>query len=156
MTTILLPPHFGYDSTTMVLGCPSKGGIYVYYTYCPIDLDFLHLDRFNPVSRSPNTVEEDVHCVNMRKLGARWWESEEAWDRYAIFHQQSPDDPFIVVGWLSGGGVWVLKTTRQEALKLGAGKAGNAYNMDERCQIIEKLGGTFYKEPEKCPHLDLA
>ncbi len=31
----------------------------------------------------------------------------------------------------------------------------NAYTMDERCSIIEQLGGTFYANPKDCPDLDL-
>ena len=31
----------------------------------------------------------------------------------------------------------------------------NAYTMDERCNIIEQLGGTFYANPKDCPDLDL-
>ena len=32
----------------------------------------------------------------------------------------------------------------------------NAYSMEERCKVIELLGGTFYADPKDCLDLDLA
>jgi hypothetical protein len=62
----------------------------------------------------------------------------------------------MYVEWPSGGGVWVIKTTFEDAGDRGLGRIGNAYSMDERCEIMKDLGGTFYAEPKKCPHLNLA
>ena len=58
-------------------------------------------------------------------------------------------------GWPAGGGVWILSEDGEIAGKKHAGMLFNAYTMDERCNIIEQLGGTFYANPKDCPDLDL-
>jgi hypothetical protein len=63
---------------------------------------------------------------------------------------------FIAAGWPAGGGVWVLREDAERAGEKDAGMLFNAYTMEERCAIIEQLGGTFYADPKDCPHLDLA
>lgn len=64
-------------------------------------------------------------------------------------------DSFIRVAWPRGGGVCVLQTTEAGAGDIGAAIVHNAYTMEERCRIIEELGGTFYADPKDCPYLDL-
>ena len=93
----------------------------------------------------------------MRQLGPVWWESEYAWAMNWI----SGGDPgvitrFIYTGWPDEGGVWVLIATDAIDGGKSAGMLFNAYNMEERCIMIEKLGGTFYADPKDCPDLDLA
>jgi hypothetical protein len=93
----------------------------------------------------------------VRQLGAKWWESETA-EFYGSWETRTRtnwDDKFIITGWPAGGGVWVLNGTIREATKKHAGMAFNAFNMEERSKIIEKLGGTFYTNPKDCPDLDL-
>lgn len=94
----------------------------------------------------------------MRRLGATWWESEEAY-----FHNQISTLPegadertnnYIRVGWPAGGGVWVWKTTRDEASEKGGAKLQNANSMEERCELIKMLGGVLYADPKACPYLD--
>lgn len=54
------------------------------------------------------------------------------------------------------GVVWALHTTVEEATKKGIGLVHNAYNMEERCRVIEHIGGIFYADPKDCPYLDLS
>lgn len=56
------------------------------------------------------------------------------------------------------GGVWALSMTRREAYDLEKlfGLIYNARDMNERCRMIERFGGTFYEDPRDCPYLDLA
>lgn len=61
---------------------------------------------------------------------------------------------YIRVGWPAGGGVWIWRTTNDEAGKKGGAKLQNAHTMEERCELIEQLGGVFYEDPTACPHLD--
>lgn len=145
---------FGAGPGTLVFGWPSKGGLYVLRGCGGVELDFLQLDRFNVTIRSQNPAEEDAHCANMRKLGATWFESEEAFLLSALQHSR-PDRLVLFAGWPLAGGVWVLKTTYAEASSRGLGRIKNALNMEERCQAIEKLGGIFYADPKDCEHLDL-
>ncbi|RAL09284.1 uncharacterized protein BO97DRAFT_427554 [Aspergillus homomorphus CBS 101889] len=58
-------------------------------------------------------------------------------------------------GWAATGGVWVLHCTRAKAARKGASRNHIAATMEERCQVIEKLGGVFYANPRDCLHLDL-
>lgn len=65
-----------------------------------------------------------------------------------------PDDrEYIKVGWTSNGGVCVWKTTGMHARGRGGAQLQNARTMQERCMIIEKLGGIFYPDPKDCPFL---
>ena len=72
------------------------------------------------------------------------------------FGERDPEEKiYIRAGWPPGGGVWVWQTTKDEAGKKGAAKLQNANTIDERCDMLEKLGGTFYPDPKACPYLDL-
>lgn len=90
----------------------------------------------------------------MRRLGAVWWKSEEAYVLSQLEYTKLTDS-FIRVGWPAGGGVWVLKTTEKGASEKGAAVIQNAYDMEERCRVLEQTGGAFYANPEDCPYLDL-
>ena len=96
-----------------------------------------------------------VHAVRM--LGATWYDTAFALEE-EILHQTVlvPDrmkrgnTPYIKTGWPSNGkGVWVLNTTQSRANELGAARIYNARDMDERCQIIESIGGVYYSDPKK-------
>jgi hypothetical protein len=85
--------------------------------------------------------------------------SEGAWFKSILpiyVPLQPREEKFIITGWPVGGGVWVLSSTASEASAKNAGMAFNASTMEERCKIIEKLGGRFYANPKDCPDLDLA
>lgn len=144
--------QFGVRSGAAVRGYPSHGGLYVLHCNA-VELDFLHLDRFHIAMRSPDQEEEDAHCANMRKLGAMWWESEEAYIRKAM-DPNKYNDPVVFVGWPAGGGAWVLRTTHGDASERGIGRINNAYNMEEQCRIIRQMGGIYYENPRD--GLDLA
>jgi hypothetical protein len=93
----------------------------------------------------------------VRQLGAQWWESELAWaESLREVRADLPEEEFIAAGWPAGGGVWVLSGDIEAACGKHAGMLFNAYTMEERCNMIEKLGGTFYANPQDCPDLDLA
>lgn len=92
----------------------------------------------------------------MRRLGPTWWESEKAWvlSQISVTPEERAND-YIQVGWSSDGGVWVWKTTKMDMNDGGGAQLQNARTMQERCMMIEKLGGTFYADPKDCPFLDL-
>ncbi|KAL2017441.1 hypothetical protein VTK56DRAFT_2097 [Thermocarpiscus australiensis] len=151
-----------YDNTpgALVYGWPAKGGMYTLLA-SPVELDFLGLDRFKPVLHpspyDPTAApDEEEHCDRMHKLGAHWWETD-----LEYFREKNDDytpvpgipGPFFCVGWPAGGGVWVLSTSKRIAAKKNAGILFNAYNMEERCKVIEQLGGTFYADPKDCLEL---
>ncbi|KAI0179860.1 hypothetical protein GGR52DRAFT_215683 [Hypoxylon sp. FL1284] len=138
--------QFGVRSGAAVRGYPSRGGVYVLHCN-PVELDFLQLDRFHIAMRSLDQKEEDRHCFNMRKLGATWWQSEEAYARRAMEWFDRAKEPVTYVGWPSSGGVWVLRTTQGDAAERGVGRINNAFNMEERWRVIRDMGGIFYENP---------
>lgn len=71
---------------------------------------------------------------------------------YNLSQLEYPDltDSFIRAGWSVGGSLWVLKTTLK-----GAAISHNAYDMEERCRVLEQIGDVFHAKPKDCPHLDL-
>lgn len=92
----------------------------------------------------------------MRQLGATWWPSEEEWIKDGIeVKYDETSEPVIEVGWPAEGGVWVLKTTLGGAIDRGTARISIARDMEERCRVIQQLGGVFYANPKDCPHLDL-
>ncbi len=93
----------------------------------------------------------------MRRLGADWWKSEYAWSEYKReVYPRGLGETFLATGWPAGGGVWILSEDEEIAGKKHAGMLFNAYTMEERCSIIEQLGGPFYANPKDCLDLDLA
>lgn len=86
-------------------------------------------------------------------LGARWYKSAHAlgqeWfeEMISIPRLNTDSMPYIKTGWPSNGkGVWVLNTTQSRAAELGAGRIYNARDMEERCRIIESIGGVYYSD----------
>ncbi|OTB02047.1 hypothetical protein M426DRAFT_322995 [Hypoxylon sp. CI-4A] len=144
--------QFGVRSGAAVRGYPSYGGVYVLHCTA-VELDFLGLDRFHIAMRSINQDEEDVHCNNMRRLGATWWDSEATYRRWAM-NPNKTGSPVTFVGWPAGGGVWVLRTTYDEASARGMGRINNCYTMDERCRLIKELGGEYYQNPREGLYLE--
>ncbi|KAJ5974087.1 hypothetical protein N7481_011297 [Penicillium waksmanii] len=153
--------HYGTGPSTIVSGWPSQGGMYTLQVSSRVEIDFLELDPFNSTLRPTDSdpewqQKENKHCDLMRQLGPTWWQNENVW----MLNQMSaiPDErvnEYIRVGWTSDGGVWVWKTTRSDADEIGGAQLLNARTMQERCMMIEKLGGTFYADPKDCPFLDL-
>lgn len=145
--------------STIVYGYPSTGGTLI-LPYCNgVDLSFLDLPRFERSSRSEDEEVEDRHCARMRMLGAWWFNSVDEYDRMQWLE---PDvlarKKIVTVAWPQDerAGVWVL-TLRGvgEAADKGLGAVWNAASMDERCEVIEKMGGQFYADPKECPDLQV-
>ncbi|KAI2466415.1 hypothetical protein F4781DRAFT_434387 [Annulohypoxylon bovei var. microspora] len=143
--------------STCVLGYPSCGGVLVLPLCNGVDLSFLGLPRFDSSERSEDSAAEDRHCARMRKLGAWEFESVREYDMLKFF---TPRDlvrkTLVVAAWPQGGeGVWVLAMCGDEAAGKGVGRVWNALSMDERCEVVEKLGGKFYQHSADCPDLKL-
>jgi hypothetical protein len=144
--------EFGSRGTS-VRGWPSSGGIYIAADVYGVELDFLGLDRFKPSPRSENPAEEDAFCQRLRKVGAKWFKSEEdyfEWSEAGI-PRDPEEDTELLLGWPEPGGVWVLKVNQSDAARKGVGRIKNAFTMEERCSAIEQLGGRFYSDPKDCP-----
>ncbi|XXG99704.1 hypothetical protein Hte_006045 [Hypoxylon texense] len=145
------------DRWTTVYGYPSSGGVLVLPFCNGVDLTFLQLARFEPAERSDDPAEEDRHCARMRALGAWKFTSAYEFETMEIFHPGVLDKKVLVVSaWPpSGAGVWVLTTPMGQGYRKGLARVWNALNMDERCEVVKSLGGTFYEDPGQCPDLEL-
>ncbi|KAJ5992963.1 hypothetical protein N7451_008687 [Penicillium sp. IBT 35674x] len=160
--------YYPAEAGLMVTGWPSQGGVYKLDVYSRLELEFLGLDLFNN-TRRPSTSDpewqnkENAHCDRMRRLGPTWWKNELAYFHNELVILSGYDgvwggmhNNYIRVGWPTGGGVWVWQPTDEaEAREKGGAKLQNANTMDERCELIKSLGGTFYADPQNCPYLDL-
>ncbi|KAI3581820.1 hypothetical protein IWW34DRAFT_729591 [Fusarium oxysporum f. sp. albedinis] len=146
---------FGSRVGGVVHGWPAKGGFYAHL--CSVaELEFLGLDRFKPSNKSDDPEKEEAHCSKMRQLGAKWFRNPDHQLRAGEkLRNGEPDAPLLFVGWPAGGGVWVIHTTLSQSARKGLGRIGNAFTMEERCKMVEQLGGRFYADPKDCPHLDL-
>jgi len=146
---------FGGCVGGVVYGWPAKGGFYS--RLCSVvELEFLGIDRFEPSDKPDDPENEEAHCAKLRQLGAHWFRDPDHKLRYGQkYRNKEPDAPVLYVGWPSSGGVWALSTNLTQSARKGLGRIDNAFTMEERCKMIEKLGGTFYPDPSHCPYLDL-
>ncbi|CEI67933.1 hypothetical protein FVEN_g7792 [Fusarium venenatum] len=147
--------EFGGSTGGIVHGWPAKGGFYS--RLCSVaELEFLGLDRFEPSDKPDDPENEEAHCAKMRQLGANWFRDPDHKLRFGRkYRNKEPDAPLLFVGWPTSGGVWTLDTNFSQCARKGLARIDNAFTMEERCKVIEKLGGTFYADPKDCPHLDL-
>ncbi|PWY65666.1 hypothetical protein BO94DRAFT_422700, partial [Aspergillus sclerotioniger CBS 115572] len=134
-----------------VVGYPSTGGNYA-LSCDGVELEFLGVDRFERTYTERRDADaEDAFCAKMRMLGARRWECEVDWELSVM----DLDCDVVVAGWPASGGVWVLKMDGRRARREGVGcKVRNALSMEERCAVLERLGGVFYQEPRDCKDLE--
>ncbi|KAF9786534.1 hypothetical protein IL306_001549 [Fusarium sp. DS 682] len=148
-------PRLGFNDRAggHATGWPAKGG-YLVHSCSLVELEFLGLDRFEKAERSDDPEKEEAHCAKMRLLGAKWYRNpyQELLDEQA---EKDNDSPRLYVGVQSDGGIWAIQTTLLETRRKGLGRIENALTMEERCKMIKEFGGTFYKDPKQCPHVDL-
>jgi len=145
-----------------VFGFPSTGGM-LQLDCSNTELDFLGLPTLLPqdIPRSLDQGEEDAFCDKMRLLGARLWPSMRHWVEALIERSDMEGDEAkeVRVGWPSdGNGVWIISWGRKDGRALAVGRevVKRARSMDERCEVIERLGGRFYEHPEECPEFAAA
>ncbi|KAJ9651468.1 hypothetical protein H2198_009262 [Neophaeococcomyces mojaviensis] len=160
------------QDTITLHGWPSRGGVIVLENATPPDFDFLHLDALDPpLRRDPDQNAEDAFCKALLRLGATWWDSqarrkfvgkledghEEAIDAVEANENLAPsrrERGWVRVAWPSHtpGALCVLACE-----KIIMGRAGDeklrpkhyglislARTMDERCTVLQRLGGTMY------------
>jgi hypothetical protein len=147
----------------------------------PPDFDFLRLNPLDPpLRRSADQDAEDDFCRALLRLGATWWDSEarrafvskleyadeEAFDTVNADEALEPtrlERGWVRVAWPSHtpGTLCVLACE-----KLIMGRAGDeklrprnhgiislARTTDERCTVLQRLGGTIYASINEVPKL---
>ncbi|PGH04552.1 hypothetical protein AJ80_08496 [Polytolypa hystricis UAMH7299] len=153
--------RFVLNSHPHVYGWPSTGGE-ISRSLSLAEVLYLGLDRFHEAYKAEDPAEEDEFCRKLRNLGAEWWESQTARSN-AVFGEADEAaiekaHTRIETGWPSSWkGVWVIKWhTERDYWALREKKLGRlelALNMDERCAIIESMGGQYFEDPKDCPDL---
>ena len=131
-----------------LFGWPSSGGVLIKEPANIVDPECLSVNRLKARSSSINAVEKDVLCANMRKIGAKWWESEEDYIVAVVGERERTPQELaeLFVDWLATEDVWILLFEDKEKMHRDFGRFHMALNMDERCLVIEENGGTFYNE----------
>ena len=157
-----------YTGVPVVYGWPSSGGVLIKQVSA-VEVEWLGLQRAGLSCRAENRGEEDVFCTRLRRLGARWYSRERIWLARAmsIDHsfnssdRKSVDDiPNLEVGIPSSrqhndNAAWVLRvsdTNGREATDQRC-MLQLALSMEERCEVIQKLGGTLFDHAGECPGL---
>ena len=143
-----------------VMCWPSVGGIIINPHVSSVELDFLHLSRFEAPPRSFNADEEDAFCRQLRRTGGKWWihydDFTDAVDK-GTRPRTAKEREELVLGWPEDGGVWVLREMNwnDNDLWVGLGVFGlaNAHTMEERCKAMEMLGAVYYANPEDCEYV---
>ncbi|KAI9753926.1 MAG: hypothetical protein M4579_004947 [Chaenotheca gracillima] len=152
-------------------GWPSRGGLIVLEDPTPPDFEFLGLDPLDPpLQRDEDQEAEDAFCRGLLRLGATWWDSkerrllvwkvahddEEACDAVEAGEQPLPtrrERRWVRVAWPSDppGSLWVAERgapimgfDELPFMPTDAGRVALARNMDERCAVLKRLGGTWY------------
>ncbi|MCJ1249833.1 hypothetical protein MMC30_007059 [Trapelia coarctata] len=160
------------ENSIVIYAWPSRGGLIVLEEADAIDFTFLGLDRLDPpLRRSPDQALEDSLCQKLLLLGAKWWDSES---RKRFIVQVSMGDSramreldeeripgptprerrWVRVGWPSEprGGLWVAEfdentydiEDEDDLVPEDTGRLVLARDMDERCEILRRLGARFF------------
>lgn len=100
-----------------------------------------------PFSRQSHDPEYDRHMEF----------EDDADQNTRVFHPGALDKKMLVMpAWPQNGtDVWVLKTPMGLGYEKGLARVWNALDMDERCEVVKSMGGTFYEDPAQCPDLEL-
>ncbi len=160
------------QDTVTLHGWPSRGGIIVLEDATPPDFDFLDLDPLDPpLRRNADQDGEDAFCQGLLRLGATWWDSEarrtfiaklEYFDEEALDAVEADEEleptrlerGWVRVAWPSHtpGALCVLACEKLIMGRRGVEKLrpehygimSLARTMDERCTVLQRLGGTMY------------
>jgi hypothetical protein len=153
-------------------GWPSRGGVIVLENATPPDFDFLELDNLDPpLRRNPDQSAEDEFCQKLLRLGATWWDSEKRRRFLSDLEYGCTGDldtirkdetlwptrrecGWVRVAWPSepAGALCVLACEKPVMGRTGKEKMRPRYHgvislartMDERCVVLQRLGGTMY------------
>lgn len=150
--------ELGYD----IVACwPSTGGVWV-KKLSPVEMQYLGVDRFADTERSTDPAEEDAFCAKLQRLGASWWELTPSWELPTLWCEnidacvKPKIEGSVEIAYPVTGGVCVLRIpqewrSRSEHPLWYALR--NALTMDERCQVILRLGGKGCEGLKACEDL---
>ncbi|KAK6430118.1 hypothetical protein LTR95_013728 [Oleoguttula sp. CCFEE 5521] len=142
------PPTFRskfYRSGCTIHCYPSYGG---YWTKDAdiTDLPYLGLPWTHDTDRSGNATEEDAFCERLRRIGATWWRSEDAWIDVWLKEREptKAQAEVLVFGWPDEWeSVWMLRYASNDDVPMGFGRVTMATSMPEKIQAMQGLGAEF-------------
>ncbi|KAH7342488.1 hypothetical protein BKA65DRAFT_552120 [Rhexocercosporidium sp. MPI-PUGE-AT-0058] len=148
-----------YNLGSGVHSFPSIGGM-LQKDCSTVELQYLGLPTALPVDidKFTDADEEDAFCQKMRMLGATHWASMGAWVESLIGDRKrvGEENVGVRVGWpRDGRGVWVVSWLWTDKVEVNErlNRLKTAEDMDERCRMIEDMGGRFYERADECPEL---
>lgn len=160
-------PTKRYDLDYAKLSCWADDGVWI-KRISPVEMQHLHVDRFQDTQRAGHQEEEGAFCARLRLHGASFWTLPPRWPDWRLWCSSIECIPpskrvNFEAGFPSTGGVWVLNATNPEMrYDGGLGRPlfknnvalKNALTMDERCHVIKELGGVFCQDVQACPEMD--
>lgn len=130
---------------TIVHGWPRTGGVWEHPHCGAVELDFLNLSRYEPAATERFSQAEDDFCKRLEYIGARFHVDDHACIESGFIQHNVLKSWYAWPGEVPDGGVWALWATDNEGADIGVSRIRNARTMEERCKIIEMLGGSFYE-----------
>ncbi|USW56615.1 hypothetical protein Slin15195_G099340 [Septoria linicola] len=116
------------------------------------------------MQRDTDQAVEDIWCQRLLTLGAQWFESQQRYECIDDFlHGEDNslnDQPLptaMELGWFSVGiasnGFWVAEYHQRQSPRDATGRAFRvearqvqlARTMEEKCEILQLMGATFYR-----------
>ncbi|KAF1961811.1 hypothetical protein CC80DRAFT_488217 [Byssothecium circinans] len=145
--------------TVTIYGYPSRGGIIMLEDASPADLEFMALDRMDPIMfRHEDPKDEDAFCQRLLLLGAKWWDSmarfillnSEDVDRGELDESDEPEPTkrerhWVSVAWPSTGGfvvsefdtnMWCVEVEK-ELVPDDVTRLRLCTSMDEKAQMLK-------------------
>ncbi|KAH8879533.1 hypothetical protein GQ53DRAFT_589654, partial [Thozetella sp. PMI_491] len=148
-----------YSLSYNQVACWQNNGIWIKHL-TPVELAALGVDRFKDTGRAATQADEDAFCAQLRAYGASFWELPPQWPKHVnwctpLYACVDPTKMVsLEVGFPANGGVWMLNTSQGwEGLPPKRFGLRNALTMDERCRVIEDLGGHFCEDIGACPQM---
>lgn len=164
------------DDAVYIYAWPSRGGVIILPNATHIDFAFLHISALDPLPQpNEDSDAEDDFCKRLLLLGAKWWDSQArhsfcwslangedgATNEVDEGRQPEPtprEKRWVRVGWCEEpkDGLWVAEfdhgwyciDEEDELMPENAAIVGLAKDMEERCELIKKMGGRFYESLE--------
>ena len=146
----------GYGCT--VFGWPSVDGVIIRSNCDLVELRYLGFDPLNvPASRYESQDKEDAFCAALRKIGGKWWRSEQRWLDVKLNNWTPDSEPSeaemrdIYIGWPGDGGVLVLDKNENN-MSDDVGMLRMVTSMEERCRLMrDRLEAVYYENPRDHP-----
>jgi hypothetical protein len=138
-----------------VYGWPSIGGMIMRHNCDLVELQYLGFDPLNvPTTRFEDQGDEDEFCWRLKKIGGKWWESEQRSQDVILGKWRVGERPNkeemreVYIGWPEGGGLLVLEGDENEIV-VETGMLRMVRGMEERCQVLrDRLAAVFYEDPD--------